>query len=123
MKFHHFGIACKDINKTSRLLKKNFLAKKIIGKTYDPNQKVFLSLFKIGNTKIELVSGNSVKKFQNNKMIYHICYQVKNIETQIKKLVNQGCVLVIGPVPAKIFKLKRVAFLYSCIGLIELLEI
>ena len=64
MKFHHFGIACKDINKTSRLLKKNFLAKKIIGKTYDSNQKVFLSLFKIGNTKIELVSGNSVKKFQ-----------------------------------------------------------
>ena len=122
MKFHHFGIACKDIIKTASLLKKNFLAKKIIGKTYDRNQKVFLSMWKIGDTKIELVSGKSVKKFENNKLIYHICYEVNNINSQIKKLVSQGCILVMKPTPAKIFKLKKVAFLYTSIGLIELLE-
>ena len=97
---------------------------KAVKRCFDPLQEVELCLFEAGNLKIELVSGEKVKNFlRRGTKIYHICFEVDNLERKIENLINKGCILVSSPKPAILFEGRRVAFLITPMGfLIELLE-
>jgi len=123
MKFHHLGIACKNIEDEHKSIRKLFPKATINEIIYDPLQKADLSLVLIGGLVIELVSGAPVK-FLLDKGIsfYHICYSVNDINMKITELTQNGAIIVSDPKPAILFNDKKVAFLYTKLGLIEILE-
>jgi methylmalonyl-CoA/ethylmalonyl-CoA epimerase len=121
MEFHHIGIATKNINKTMKWLDLNFKIKKISDLVYDKNQDAYLQMIYTKDINIELVSGNIVEKLlEKNISYYHICYLVKDIDQAI--LEFKGSILISNPKKSILFNDKRVAFLHTPMGLIELLE-
>ena len=127
MKFHHLGIATEDIDLELRKWKKVFSGvsgELSIERCSDPLQEVELCPFELGSLKVELVSGEKVKNFlKRGAKIYHVCFEVDNLERKIEDLIDIGCILVNSPKPALLFEGRRVAFLITPMGfLIELLE-
>ena len=89
----------------------------------------WLSLLALQEAMIELVcdvdangpTHRIVSKTGNG--LYHICYEVDNLEETIMKLRDKGFLLRHAPVPAVACDGKRIAWMYNrYIGLIELLE-
>jgi len=121
MKFHHIGIATKDIDKTLKWLKEQFKVLNISQKVYDKNQDAYLQMIETKDVNIELVSGKVVEKFiKKNITYYHICYEVSNIYKSIDSFKNS--VLISKPTEAILFNNRKVAFLLTPIGIVELLE-
>ena len=74
-------------------------------------------------TKLELVSGKVVEKIvKKRQFLYHTCYETENIEEEIEKLKKLDSFLVSEPKEAILFHNKKVAFLMTNIGLVELVE-
>lgn len=115
-KIEHIGIAVKDISASNELFSKLF---------GEPHYKVEevksegvkTSFFKIGNNKIELLEATKadspIAKFIEKKGegIHHIAFDVDNIEEEIKRLKNEGFV-VLNEQPKKGADNKLVAFLH-----------
>jgi methylmalonyl-CoA/ethylmalonyl-CoA epimerase len=121
MKFHHIGIATNNINKTFEFVKNHFDIVNFTDIIYDKNQNVTLQMIYTKDINIELVSGGMVKDIIKKKITYyHICYEVTNIQKSINSFENS--ILISPPKEAILFDNKKVAFLYTPIGLIELLE-
>lgn len=138
MKFHHVGIACYDIEKTSQFYVALGYSK--TDTVYDPIQNVnicFLTETNLenekniggGNNCIELISPHDEKSPVNKNLQkngvspYHLCYSVKDIDTAIQELRSQCFIPVVKPVEAVAFGGKKVAFMFSKdVGLIELVE-
>ena len=120
MKFHHIGIATKNIDKSLNFLKKQFEIEYISEKIFDEKQNAYLMLVKTKDMTYELVSGKMVEKLiQKNITYYHICYEVEDIEDAIK---NIDGMLISPPKEAILFNNRKVAFLITSLGVIELLE-
>jgi methylmalonyl-CoA/ethylmalonyl-CoA epimerase len=128
MKFHHIGIAVNCIEITKKYYEDiGYHSSSII---FDNKQHVNLCfLNKKDSPTIELVAPvdekspvvNILKK--NGVTPYHTCYEVDNIELEIKKLKEQGYVMISKPKPAIAFNNRFICFLYNKnIGLIELLN-
>jgi methylmalonyl-CoA/ethylmalonyl-CoA epimerase len=121
MKFHHIGIATNNINKTFEFVKNHFDIVNFTDIIYDKNQNAALQMIYTKDINIELVSGGMVKDIIKKKITYyHICYEVTNIQKSINSFENS--ILISPPKEAILFDNKKVAFLYTPIGLIELLE-
>ena len=117
-RFHHVGIAVKSIDE-------------ILGKgrkIADSIQKVSVALVSLNNFTIEFVeplneSSPVTKILEKKQSIYHICFEVKNLQTAIETAKKNGFFCFTKPVPAKAFNGKKIIWLFSGIyGLIELLE-
>tara|TARA_B110000211_G_C13689870_1_gene382604 strand:+ start:139 stop:519 length:381 start_codon:yes stop_codon:yes gene_type:complete len=122
MKFHHIGIATKDIEKTLEWVVSHFQIKKISDKIYDKNQDAYLQLIETRDLNIELVSGNIVEKLiKKNITYYHICYEVQDLQTAITSFENS--IVISNPTQAILFDNRKVCFLLTPIGIVELLEI
>ncbi|OXB00998.1 lactoylglutathione lyase [Flavobacterium plurextorum] len=129
MKVHHYGIATKSIEKSI----KSFLSlgyspsSEII---FDPLQGVNLLFLKNENDHlIELVEpgqeDNPVSKIlsKSGTSIYHICYEIDDINSKIEELKKKRFISIIPPTPAIAFNGRKICFLYNpTLGLIELLE-
>ncbi len=124
MIFHHIGIACKNIEKTIEFISKLYEIESYSPKLYDENQDAEVCLLKTkNNINIELISGNKINNLlKKNITYYHTCYLVNDIEETIKLFQENNCLIVSRPKEALLFDNKKVAFLYTPIGLIELLE-
>jgi len=124
MIFHHIGVACKNIEQSISIIDKIFQIEEISNMVYDEKQKANLCMIKTkNNINIELISGDIVENLLKKGInYYHTCYMVKNIEEKIKELQNSNCVLISNPKEAILFENKKVAFLYTPFGMIELLE-
>jgi len=124
MRFHHIGIACHNIPETLKFINKSFAVNDVSDIIFDEIQHVDLCLVTVNDGPyIELVSGKTVEKFLTKKQfLYHTCWQVDDIEQAIEKLYENGAILISAPQQAILFDNKRVAFLFSEIGIIELLE-
>lgn len=127
-KFHHIGVAVKDINKTAAIYKDGgYHASEII---FDPIQHVDICwLTKDGMPTVELLapideSSPQCKILEKNGVTpYHTCYVVEDIDRAVEDLRKQKYVLVSKPVEAVAIHNCRVAFLHHRhIGLIELVE-
>lgn len=124
MKFHHIGIAVKNIEKELENYKSILdieITEEII---FDSNQSARLCMLTLKDgTKFELVEGIPVKEYlKKGVQMYHVCYEVLDIDEEIMRLEQKHSIVVSGPSPAVLFKGKKVAFLYTAIGLIELVE-
>lgn len=124
-KFHHIGIACKDIERTFNdlqlFLPSQYECTEVI---YDKIIKAFLQLISIGNqAHIELVSGEVVENFLKKDIkLYHLCFEVPDIEKFSSDLQTKGYVPVTKLTPAELFEGRLIQFFMTPFGLTEILE-
>jgi methylmalonyl-CoA/ethylmalonyl-CoA epimerase len=124
MQLHHIGVACGNIEEgIDHLLRMHT----VVGRTpviHDPEQDAQLVLLTLADgTHIELVAGRSVEALvKRNIGIYHLCFEVADMQAEIDRLVDEGAKLLGPPRPAVLFGGRPVAFLYVDYGMIELLQ-
>lgn len=128
MKFHHFGIACRDFKNPKIFYK--LLNYSISKEVYDEIQNVKLVFCKsIIYPNVELIRPVNKKSPINNflKMsetsIYHTCYSTKKNEKQVMEIFKKQKIIKISrPQPAVLFNNKKVVFYYiKKVGIIEIL--
>lgn len=127
-KFHHIGIATKNIQITANIyINAGYNQSQIYN---DRIQNVSVSfLTKTNNPMIELVEPinldspiNSILS-NNGTIPYHLCYEVNDIFESIINLKALKYIAISKPVTAVAFENRKICFLYNKdIGLIELLE-
>ena len=124
MKFHHIGLACDEIEAKCRYIQTVFPNATFSEIVYDPLQRANLCLITISNRfNIELISGDPVKSLlEKGISFYHLCFSVNNIGETTRDLAEKGAIVISKPEPAVLFENRKVAFLHTQIGLIELLE-
>jgi methylmalonyl-CoA/ethylmalonyl-CoA epimerase len=128
MKLHHYGLATQNLTRTAELFRS--LGYHVNEPVFDPIQRVeacFASL--TSECPIELIcdsgAGGPTSGFISKvgSGLYHICYEVGDMEETIELLRRKHFLLKQKPVEATAFGGKRIAWLYNRdIGLIELLE-
>ncbi|HEY5688179.1 MAG TPA: methylmalonyl-CoA epimerase [Yeosuana sp.] len=115
-KIEHIGIAVKNIESS------NLLFAKLFGEAHYKTEAVIsegvkTSFFKVGPNKIELLEATNpespIAKFIEKKGegIHHIAFDVDDIEKEVKRLVNEGFV-VLNETPKKGADNKLVVFLH-----------
>lgn len=124
LKLHHIGLATADMEETKKYLSNFFVISDISDTVFDPNQGARLCMLTMDDgTKIELIEGEIVKNYiKKRNFVYHSCYETENLDCLIAEFVNKGAVLVSEAKEAVLFNQKRVAFLMTEMGLIELVE-
>ena len=124
LKFHHIGLATENIEESIEEMKNFFDITHISDVVYDEKQNANLCMLTIADgTKIELISGGQVERLvKKRQFLYHICYETDDIEAQIKQFEEMGYMLVSDAKEAILFNMKRVAFLMTNMGLVELVE-
>lgn len=125
LKFHHVGIACHNIEKCKEFIKKTMNVKKESATVFDEKQNAHICILTLEDgVRFELIMGEMVKDIVEKGMTYyHTCYSVGNINRTIQRFQEElQAIIVSKPKPARIFDGKLVAFLYTPLGIIELLE-
>ncbi|MCI8669526.1 MAG: VOC family protein [Lachnospiraceae bacterium] len=124
MKLHHIGIATKDINVTRDYIKNLYPVLKETDIVYDANQDAKLCMLTLEDgLGLELIMGDKVNSFVDKKQyIYHLCFEVEDIEEAISGYRKSRDIIMTNPTPAVLFDNRRVAFVFSKIGIIELVE-
>jgi methylmalonyl-CoA/ethylmalonyl-CoA epimerase len=122
--FHHIGIACADIDAAARYVQRAFEVTSDTGTVFDPEQNASVRLFNAGQPDaIELVTGPMVASLIAQKTsYYHICYTTPDIAATLREAKRAGAILVSPPRPAVLFGGRRVAFVFTPLGLVEFLE-
>ena len=121
MRFHHVAMAVRDIEEAHAAL----CAEVPLGDvTFDPEQRAYLQLLHVGGLLIELVQGDPAADWlKRGCNLYHICYEVDDLDQTLKEAVRRGNTVVSAPKPAVLFGGRRVAFIMDrSLGLIEYLE-
>ena len=124
MQLHHIGVACRDIEEGIEHLSR---IHDVVARTEvirDPAQDALLVLLTLADgTRIELVAGRQVEALvKKNIGLYHLCFEVADMQAEIDRLVGEGAKLIVPPKPAALFAGRAVAFLYVGYGMIELLS-
>jgi len=121
---HHLGIASANIAATEKFVRRSFRVTGTSGPVWDAKLNAELCLLETeGGPAIELVAGPAVTGLLKRRVaIYHVCYEVSALEATLTFLRGGGALPIIPPTPAILFGGRRVAFLQSPIGIIELLE-
>ena len=127
-KFHHVGVAVKDIEKTAAIYVQGGYKKSAT--TFDPVQNVNICwLVKEGMPTVELLAPVAetspvCKTLEKNGVTpYHTCYIVEDIEKAMSDLRKMKYVAVSKPEVAPAISNCKVAFLFNKnVGLIELVE-
>ena len=131
MKLHHIGIATSDIEKAIAHHEMLFHIKPITPIIEDHVQNVsvvLLSNSEINDTPIELIAPLSkvspVSNFLKKAIhLYHICFEVDNIDSALNEAIKHKSILLSKPAPAELFNNRRVAFVYTSEGyIVEFLE-
>jgi methylmalonyl-CoA/ethylmalonyl-CoA epimerase len=131
MKLHHVGIVVDDIEAGIQRYNAMFDFVPVTEVVVDPIQKVsvvLLSGLEADSIPVELIapltSDSPVSNIlKGNMRLYHLCFLVEDIEEALKKLRENGAIIISNPVPAELFEGKRIAFVYSSDKyVVELLE-
>ncbi len=128
MKFHHIGVAVKDIDATAPMYEQGGYHRSV--SIFDPIQNVTICwLTKEGMPTVELLAPVDEKSPVNKTLEkvgvspYHCCYVVDNLEDACAELRKQRYIMVSKPAEAVAFCGSRVCFLFNKnVGLIELVE-
>lgn len=118
--FHHVGVAVRDLQSAADILEKLFGYELSSGPFDDPIQRVSVSFLTRGqgDTLIELVAPFGAESpvrrtLEKGGGTYHVCYQVPDMKVATDYLVEQGCFLLSGPVPAVAFEMREIAWLMT----------
>lgn len=124
LRMHHIGLATADIEQSKAYLSEFFTIVNSSDIVYDQKQHAKLCMLTMNDgTLIELVEGEVVQNYiKKRNFVYHICYLAENLEETIENLLAKGALMISEPKEAVLFDNRRVSFLMSEIGLIELLE-
>jgi len=115
-KIEHIGIAVKNLKESNRLFEKLFGESHYKTESVE-SEGVRTSFFKVGESKIELLEATNedspIAKFIDKKGegIHHIAFDVDDIEKEIKRLEEEGFV-VLNKKPKNGADNKLVAFLH-----------
>ncbi|MDE1843952.1 MAG: VOC family protein [Thaumarchaeota archaeon] len=131
MKLHHVGIVVSNIHESLGELKRYLNFETVSTIMPVGSQKVNICLMKIGDPFLELIEPASpdsqISEFaKSGGGIHHLCFEVKDIESELESLSRKGATILVTPV--KGFDERRIAFVdlntknTKC-GLVELLEI
>lgn len=131
MKLHHVGIVVNNIQESLGELKRYLNFETVSTIMPVGSQKVNICLMKVGEPFLELIEpaspDSAISEFaRSGGGIHHICYEVKNIESELESLAKKGATILVNPI--KGFDERRIAFVdlntknTKC-GLVELLEI
>ncbi len=125
--FHHVGIAVQEIGKAAEALTTLFSAAAESGTIDDPLQGVGVKFMTLGGLRIELVEPAAAPSPLDSILkrgigLYHVCYEVADLDQELGRLKTAGIRIVAPPKPAAAFDGRRIAFV-MCEGLmVELLE-
>jgi methylmalonyl-CoA/ethylmalonyl-CoA epimerase len=124
MRFHHIGIAASEPEKAIAFVRGGWDVTHEDGPVHDPLQDADLFMLTLRDgARIEIVSGKRVEAFiKRGEVIFHTCYEVDDIEAAAARLRKAGALVISPPRPAVLFGGRRVTFLQTKIGLVELLE-
>ena len=128
--YHHIGLAVPALEDGIRAYSQLFGYTLTAGPFDDPIQNVSVCFMSrgAGDPAIELVAplgpDAPVKKIlKKGNNLYHVCYEVNDIDIAIDHLREQGSLLLSGPDPAVAFEMRPIAWLMTDVGLlVELLE-
>ena len=131
MKLHHVGIVVNSIQESLGELKKYLSFETTSAIMPVGSQKVNICLLKIGDPFLELIEpaspDSAISEFaKSGGGIHHLCFEVKDIQTELESLAKKGATILVNPV--KGFDERRIAFVdlntknTKC-GLVELLEV
>jgi methylmalonyl-CoA/ethylmalonyl-CoA epimerase len=129
MKLHHVGVAVRSIVEQAEQFRRALgisLTSEIID---DELQQVRVAFAQVGDGVfiefVEPLSDNSpiCNLLKRGGGLYHSCYEVPDIEAAIERVRQAGGVIVSGPMPARAFDNRRIAFVYTpSRTLVEFLE-
>ena len=117
----HIGIAVRDMQQGLALYTDIFGYKLVRGPFDDPQQEAQVAFIETAATDdpaLELVAPLSAdsqveRVLAKGLSLYHICYEVADIEQAIEHLRAQKCLLVSGPTPAVAYDGRPIAWLYT----------
>lgn len=119
MKLDHIGIVVKSIEQTTELYKKLFnfeLSSPIIE---DRTQKVKIAFISVSkDVRFELIEpigiDSPVSTFLKKRGgLYHLCYEVEDINKELEKVRKQGSIILSKPVEAAAFNGRKIVFFYT----------
>ena len=121
MKLSHVGIIVKDIREGIKNHEDLYGYKQLSEIVEDPTQKVHVVL--MGHSKddpvtLELISPMSedspvTELLKKRQAIYHLCYEVPDIEEARDKARKNGAIVISKPVEAPLFGDRKICFLYT----------
>ena len=119
--FDHVGYAVESIAKYVQDFLLPLFPGSQVGETVDdPLQGVRVAFVEFpGGGRVELIEpatpNSPVRKILQAKRggLYHLCYSVDDIEQEIQRFREKGCLVISRPKPAVAFDGRRVAFLYT----------
>jgi methylmalonyl-CoA/ethylmalonyl-CoA epimerase len=128
VRIHHYGMATSDLARSADVFR--LLGYDVSEPIVDSIQRVEVVFVSLGGEHlIELVcdsgEGGPTGGFlaKTGSGLYHICYEVDDIEQMIENLRGKRFLLRQKPVKATAFEGRKIAWLYNRdIGLIELLQ-
>jgi methylmalonyl-CoA/ethylmalonyl-CoA epimerase len=98
-KIEHIGIAVKDLDEANKLYAL-LLGQEPYKKEFVESEQVNTSFFRVGESKVELLSGTSeqsaISRFIEKKGegIHHIAFEVGDIKSEMERLRNLGFQLI-----------------------------
>jgi methylmalonyl-CoA/ethylmalonyl-CoA epimerase len=98
-RINHIAIAVKDLDEAAKFYQ-NILGLTLSGVEVVAEQKTKVGFFKLGESNIELVQpadpGSPLEKFLDTRGpgIHHVCFEVDNIEVEIKAYLGKGAVMI-----------------------------
>lgn len=121
MKLSHVGIIVKDIEEGIKNHETLFGYKQLGDIVEDPIQKVNVVLMGHSDddpVKIELISPLSedspvTELLKKRQSIYHLCYEVPDIEVAMKEARKNGAIVISKPVEAPLFDYRKICFLFT----------
>lgn len=125
---HHIGYAVTDIQETASLFARNgYIADNVL---HDEALQVDLCyLHKPGCVSVELVRQLNPESLENRLIgqvgvtVYHLCYEVPDMDSAYRELVEQGYEPLFSPVPVKALNGSRICYFHHPhLGYIELLQ-
>jgi methylmalonyl-CoA/ethylmalonyl-CoA epimerase len=131
MKFHHIGYAVASIPSYFDEFMAPLFAPVSVSETFaDPIQQVRVCFVQMqGGTVIELVEPlgekSPIHAYIGSKRggIYHVCYEVANLDASVAAMRARKCMPLGKPVPATAFGGRRIVFMLTPQrDLVELLE-
>jgi methylmalonyl-CoA/ethylmalonyl-CoA epimerase len=121
MRFHHIGYAVRDIRSyLDEFLVPMFSPVSVTEPVSDPIQQVTVCFAEMpGGTVIELVEPLGDKSPVSSIIgssrggLYHVCYEVDDLDREVERFRGKGCLPLGKPVPAAAFNGRRIVFLLT----------
>jgi methylmalonyl-CoA/ethylmalonyl-CoA epimerase len=119
MRLHHIGIAVDNIATHAEAYRRALGIDLSTEVVEDPIQRVRVAFARVGTDSfiewIEPMDESSpiASVLRNGGGIYHVCYEVSNLEAAIEQVRNSGGRHVSGPDPAAAFGGRRIAWVYT----------